>query len=385
MSTVSSPESRSLDRTFGDVWRAARTPLLVAAGVLLAAIVLAVLAGGGRAGLLDPRAADRSGSKALAVLLREQGVRVELSRTTAATVTAAGTGSTIFVAFPDLLVRSQLDRLDATGADIVLVAPTGEALEVLAPRVRAVDQTDSDARQPACELRAAVRAGRAKVGGVLYDAPGAAQRCYATDGHAALVQLVRDGRRITVLGDPTPLTNDRLDEQGNAALAMNLLGQRPTLVWYLPSLDDVPAGEQKSFYELVPDGVIFGLVMLAVAVVLLALWRARRLGPVVHEPLPVVVRATETVEGRARLYQRGGARDRAADALRRATLTRMRQPLGLPRRADPEAVVDAVVRRTDRTGPDIGALLYGAAPADDAALVRLADALDALEREVRRP
>jgi hypothetical protein len=33
----------------------------------------------------------------------------------------------------------------------------------------------------------------------------------------------------------------------------------------------------------------------------------------------------------------------------------------------------------------VGSLLYGAAPADDAALVRLADDLDALEREVRRP
>jgi hypothetical protein len=33
----------------------------------------------------------------------------------------------------------------------------------------------------------------------------------------------------------------------------------------------------------------------------------------------------------------------------------------------------------------VAALLYGAAPADDGALVRLADDLDALEREVRRP
>ena len=45
-------------------------------------------------------------------------------------------------------------------------------------------------------------------------------------------------------------------------------------------------------------------------------WRGRRFGPLVVENLPVVVRAGETREGRARLYQRSSARLRAADALR---------------------------------------------------------------------
>jgi hypothetical protein len=146
----------------------------------------------------------------------------------------------------------------------------------------------------------------------------------------------------------------------------------------------VPAAAHKSFYELVPTWVYAALAQLAIAVLLLALWRMRRLGPVVPEPLPVVVRASETVEGRARLYQRARARDKAADALRRATLGRLVPLLGLPRRADPTAVVDALTRRTGRPQRDIGALLYGAAPTDDAGLVRLVAALDALEREVRR-
>jgi hypothetical protein len=59
--------------------------------------------------------------------------------------------------------------------------------------------------------------------------------------------------------------------------------------------------------------------------------------------------------------------------------------VGLPVRAEPPAVVDAVAARSGRTASDVAALLYGAAPADDAALVRLADDLDALEREVSRP
>ena len=50
-------------------------------------------------------------------------------------------------------------------------------------------------------------------------------------------------------------------------------------------------------------------------VVLVALWKGRRLGPLVAEQLPVVVRASETVEGRGRLYRSRRARDRAADGV----------------------------------------------------------------------
>ena len=62
---------------------------------------------------------------------------------------------------------------------------------------------------------------------------------------------------------------------------------------------------------------------------LVALWKGRRIGPLVAERLPVVVRASETVEGRGRLYRSRRARDRAADALRTATLQRLLPRLGL--------------------------------------------------------
>jgi hypothetical protein len=48
------------------------------------------------------------------------------------------------------------------------------------------------------------------------------------------------------------------------------------------------------------------------------------------------------------------------------------------------ALVTAVAARTGRSPTDVAALLYGAEPEDDRALVALADQLDALEAEVRR-
>ena len=57
------------------------------------------------------------------------------------------------------------------------------------------------------------------------------------------------------------------------------------------------------------------------------------------------MRASETVEGRGRLYRSRRARDRAAEALRTATLQRMLPRLGLGHNAAPPAVVQAVAER----------------------------------------
>jgi hypothetical protein len=384
------------DPTAAQLWRAARAPVLVGALVLLAGLVLAAVAAGRPSGYLDPRAADPAGSRAVAEVLRDQGVRVDLVRTLADVRATATAGDTLLVTAPDLLVDSQVTAVRATGADLVLAAPA--APERWLTGLTRTGTTDTETRAPGCALPAAQRAGTADAGGAAYsvdtDPAGGGERqdiagaelCYSADGRPSLVQVrTSAGPTVTAIGDPGGLTNERLDDAGNAALFLGLLGQHEQLVWYLPTPGDVPADEQRSFYSLVPHGVWWGLGQLVVAVLLLAFWRARRLGAVVPEPLPVVVRAAETVEGRGRLYRRSGARDTAAATLRSAALARLLPGLGLARRSAPQTVVDAVASRNSRSGVEIRALLYGAAPTDDAALVRLADDLDALEREVRRP
>jgi hypothetical protein len=109
----------------------------------------------------------------------------------------------------------------------------------------------------------------------------------------------------------------------------------------------------------------------------------------VSERLPVAIRASETVEGRARLYRKSNARDRAGTALRSTTRTRLAPLVGLPvtQAHAPEALLPALSahlhNHTD--GQSLHTLLFGPPPSDDAALIALADRLDALEREVRRP
>src|SRR5207237_3476762 len=124
--------------------------------------------------------------------------------------------------------------------------------------------------------------------------------------------------------------------------------------------------------KLLPSRLGWAVVQLLVAIALLMLWRGRRFGRLVPEPLPVSVRVSETVEGLGRLYRAARSRRRAADALRHAARTRMAPRLGLRRDDPPTAVVEAVAVRTGRPAADVAALLYGAEPGDDPALVALA-------------
>ena len=259
---------------------------------------------------------------------------------------------------------------------------------MLAPGVE-VTGNDSGVFDPGCPLSAAAYAGNAGFSdSEVYTSPATATRCYIHDGRPNLVQLPVAGSTVTVLGSGHPLTNEHLDEDGNAALGMNLLGARSNVVWLLPDQPPPGSGGQKSFGELVPFGVKLAFLQTIIAVVLVALWRSRRLGPVVVEPLPVVVRSAEAVEGRARLYRARRAGDRAAQALRTGSLERLTGLLGLPRSAasDPAMASEIVATLAEHTGWEqaaIGAALYGPPPTDDAGLVRLAGFLDDLERQVR--
>lgn len=381
--------------TVGARLRRARVPLVIAAFIALTAVVLAALAGQQTEGRLDPRATDPSGSRAVSRVLGSLGVDVLLVRTVDdALARTRGGAATLLVADDSLVPDDAIRRLagDRTALDVVLVTPSPSTLRAVVPGVSAAGAVaDPGTRAASCTDPDAVAAGRADVSGQGYAVGKVATgttvtACYPRDGFASLLVVEQPSeRRVVVLGDPAALTNERAGERGNAALALRLLGRHPRLVWLLPDGTDAADAGSRSLGGLLPAAVRWGLLQLLVAVVVLALVRARRLGRVVPERLPVVVRASETAEGRGRLYHRGRARGTAAEALRTAAVTRLGPRSGIPPGAAPDVVVTTVAARAGRPGEDVGRLLYGPAPADDAALVRLAIELDTLEREVTAP
>ncbi|KKD02660.1 DUF4350 domain-containing protein [Streptomyces sp. WM6386] len=395
MTTEATLPSTSASPTARQVWTRTRGIALALVALLAAAVTIAVMRSDARHGNLDPRSADPYGSRAVAELLADRGVSTRVVATLDEARVAAGPDTTLLVAFPDLLTHRQQAHLHSTttesGGRTILVAPGSASVGRLAPDVTADPATSAHSTlEPDCDLPAARRAGAADTGGIRYTTTHLdADSCYPSQRLATLLRVPATGGGDTVvLGAPDILRNDRLDEQGNASLALQLLGSRPHLVWYLPSLSDASAADddERSFFDLLPSGWRWGTLQLFVAAALAALWRARRLGPLVPERLPVAIRASETVEGRARLYRKANARDRAAAALRSTTRTRLAPLVGVPvaQAHAPEALLPALSAHLHNDGQTLPALLFGPPPSDDAALVSLADQLDALEREVRR-
>lgn len=352
----------------------------LAVGIGSALVVVLVLLGlltlGGPHGELDPDAYDPPGAHALSVLLDDYGIPVRRTSDVPSTRTLADDATTVFVPLPWLLSDDELDAVSALPGHLVVAGATDRELQRLDDRVQAASQPQVVARDPGCDLPAARRAGRAELGGVSYEGSGTS--CY--DG---TVLSLKDSQ-LTLLGSAEFMTNDRLDVAGNAALALRLLGTGRAVVWLVPAQDRAAFGVRpvRSPNDVLPAWPGRVAWELLVVVVLLAAWRGRRLGRVVPEPLPVVVHAAETVEGRGRLYRAANARATAAEELRAGARRRLGPRVGAGRHPTKDALLAGTQLHSARPAEQISALLYGPEPADDGALMRLATDLDALTREV---
>lgn len=383
---ASTGSSRSVATRPADTWRRWRAPLGIILVILLGGALIALLQPSAhQAGYLDPRDPGQFGTRALAHLLAHRGEPViEAGTVQSAEAAAQGGGVTLVITSPGLLSGSQLGRLAGVNASLLLVEPVPAEVTALAPGAAVAGDAPVRPADPGCSLPAASLAGGADMGGeqLRSTAPGAWQ-CYPVDGRPSLVRYRTGGRTVTLLGTGAPLTNQYLGEYGNAALALDLLDGSSRIVWLVPSLapGGPPPGGPRSLLSLIPRPAYLVTIQLAIAVVLAALWRMRRLGPLVAEPLPVIVRASETVEGHGRLYRSRRSRDRAAAVLRDAALNRLTIRLALPRGAGADAICAAVAARTGREAASIKATLFGPVPRDDAAFIALARDIDTLEAD----
>ncbi|BBZ30684.1 membrane protein [Mycolicibacterium madagascariense] len=362
-------------------WRSLRWVLLALAAIVAVSIVAALLTTPATGGRMDPDATSPEGAHALVQLLRERGVDVIPADDVASVERSMRPDALLLVAPTAYLVDDAgLRRLNQLPGDVLLVEPLSAIRESLAPKIRPASES-SFGGEPDCDLRAATRAGRIQLGSSdTFEAVDGATvtRCYG----GALVRYTADGRTVTVVGSADFMTNSALLQEGNAALAMNLAGERPRVVWYTPKRIEGESDGATSITDLIPPRVGWIVLQLVLAVACVALWRVRRVGPLVAEDLPVVVRASETVEGRGRLYRSHRARDRAAPALRTAALQRLVPRLGLGDRSDPAAVVGTIAQRTGADPAAVQYALYGPIPTDDDQLVDLSRLLDDIERQV---
>lgn len=339
---------------------------------------------------LAPDSTSADGSRALAQILGRQGVTIHHTTSLPEAVELARAGTTLFVTSHDVLWTEHVDELAATRADLVLVDPHwlvdgyAATLEHTSTWNGALDTYPAGCTDPDAQVAGELTWGGS---GFASDDPDVTL-CFGDEDGAGMAVTVADGRRVTAIATGAPFTNEVLDEGGNAALALRLLGKNPVLVWYNPTTADlrgVTSEPAPGLGDLLPPWFGFVAIQLGVLVVFLALWQGRRLGPLVTEPLPVVVQAAEATRGRGRLYRRARSHGHAGAALRAATASRCAQRLGLPRSAGAEAVIDAISYASGRSPAEVSHLLYGPPPTSDTGLTHLARELDRLESEVHRP
>ncbi|MBA0047657.1 DUF4350 domain-containing protein [Mycobacteroides sp. LB1] len=374
-STATSPRLR-------DRWRTWAWILAALAGIVVTALL--VTKSPRPEGYLDPEAVTQRGGHALAQLLHDRGVTVTRATTIDEVRAATRPASQLMVLDNGNISDEILDALAELPGDRLLLTPYSDTRERLASQVRITSYQGDEIVEPNCDLREARQAGAIQtfIGPTYtFTNPGPGQTsCYG----GTLVRYQDGNRTITVLSDETPLTNLQLAKQGNAALAMNLAGRSTHLVWYVPEKPKVGSSAQpKSMGDLIPDQVSMAVWQLCIVVLLLAIWRGRRLGPVVAEKLPVVVRASETTEGRGRLYRSRRARDLASESLREAARYRVVHCLGLPVDESPQVVTNTISQRIGRNPTEIHHVLFGPVPSDDQQLTALVQQLDIIERQVR--
>lgn len=361
---------------------------LLTTAVLLLGLVAAIV--GTTTSSTTPLAPDNpqpNGAQAAARILQNQGVSIQRATTLTRVMELAEPDSTVLLTRPGRLTTEQLQRLRASGADLVIVDGLfADSMAAFADRIEPVPEGSTELLHAECDDPHAHAAQRiAGSRGAVRAIDTGVTLCFPTvDDAAALASWVDGQQRITYLATSAFLTNDQLAQHGHAALALRLLGQHERLIWFEPSLYQADGGgaDASAPTSLLPPQVRYLGWQLLVVVLIGIGYAARRLGPVVTEEMPVVVHAAETTRGRGRLYRRSRSHGHAAAALRAGAARRLATTLGLPASAGPTTLVPAVAAAANRSEAEVGQLLYGPPPATETDLLHLSSQLDVLESEV---
>ena len=378
-----------LTRRPGTVLR--RSVFWIAGTVFVVVIAVIGLLLAGSASVSEPLSATNPapiGAKALVEVLKQQGVDVTVASSLDEARDAVDDPRDTTLFFHDINRLLDADqRAEALGlaGHTVVVDPSFDELGDLDPDLAQGGSVTGEVEAD-CTLDAAEKAGSIGADGSGFRYLGddaSAVACFDSgDDVYSLIQVETDSGLATVVGTTDVFDNEHIAQYGNAALALNLLGETEHLVWYLPGFDDLGTDTPPTLGELSPDWVLPVTSLLLLTVIAAGIWRGRRFGPLIVENLPVAVRANETMQGRARLYEKSSARLRALDSLRIGAVERLAKACGLPRVATVDEVIAAVSSLTGAQPAEVHRILVGAIPAGDADLVRLSDELLVLERAV---
>lgn len=369
-------------------WRSLLGWIGLAVAVVLVVLLLSRLSGGSPTarGALDPEAPTDAGALALAEILRDQGVELTVVDSRAEAMAAIDDDTTLAMASPFTLSDEAVTELIEPADHVVFLSSSARLLRLLDLGQSA--PLSADPVTARCDLPELERVGTIRPDRVFLPEPDVTA-CFTDDEGAAAV-LVRDDnrQRVALVEGAGLFSNAHLAEDGNAALALALLGQNERVVWYVPWYDDtdIEAQGPEVLADRTPEWLTPAILLLLLGGIVATIARGQRFGPLVAETLPVTVRASETMHGRARLTAKAADAAHAATALQTGTRRRLAARLGLAVHAQPAEVADAATDRLRIPRGSLYDLLGGPPPTTDADLIdfsrRLADLESAVDAAV---
>lgn len=340
---------------------AALVAFVVAANVLLSLLGAATPEPSGPSG--SAYATQPRGLAAWAELAERSGRRVVLERETAAEA-ALDPSLTVVVVEPrgiDEQDGAALRRFVQGGGRLVaggrepgrwLTAATGVAPSWAPGGGRVVGRPPGIGAPAAARLLGAVRRVVTAGEGRWERAGGGALSLLGPEERPLLLDRPRGEGRVLLLADPSPLQNRLLQRADNAALALALAGEpgRP-----LVFLESVHGYGQATGLAALPARWRLGLILLALAGVVLLLSRARRLGVADPEGDAPAPPRLAHVDALAAALARSSDAAGGAEGVRLAARRRVAERAGLPPGASDEEHADAA-RRLGATDAEAAAL-----------------------------
>ncbi|MGI8758529.1 MAG: DUF4350 domain-containing protein [Acidimicrobiales bacterium] len=332
---------------------------------------------------LDPTSTGPLGTRALVLLLEELGATVDVTRRPL----EPGSTETADIA---LVLADNLD--DPGRAALVAWVREGGTLVVADP----VSLLHPFFPEPGpgfglleapfgseCEIPALSGVDRLKppTGSVGYEIVEGSEGCFRRDGSVFVAVAPVGEGTVVAVGGAGVFVNQVIGEADNAVLVAALLAPQPgTEVAFLQPA--VLGSGNEGLADLVSHGVRAALWQLALAFLVYAAWRARRLGRPVAEAPPVELDASELVVAVGHLLQQARHHDAAArlvgDDLRR----RLAERLGLAGDAPADQVAEVAANRSgipvDRI---LSVIAPGALRSADALVAQVSEA-EAIGREV---
>lgn len=210
--------------------------------------------------------------------------------------------------------------------------------------------------------------------------PAEAVGCFQGEAAFFLVRRSIGEGEVIGLGALSPLTNLYLSEDDNVVLAWNLLGRPGAPVVFGSALP--PGSAPPGLWSLLPFPARVIILQLALATLVFAFVRGRRLGPPVRESIPSPIPATELVHATGRLYRGSRASGHGLALLQERFSARVKRRLGLGSEAGEDEVATAVEASAGIPARDVERALTPRPVADEAALVAGARDLELLERRM---